>query len=239
MKIDLDKLNSLKIDFEIKPDFEYYFFIAQKDRVDFIYNTSALEGNPLTYPEVQTLLEGITVGGHRLSDEQMILNQNRSVKLLFEMIKNKTFKLDKKTICALNEKVAFEESLKWGEFRDGNVNIAGTSYTPPSFEKLDIIFEDGVKKLKQIQNPIVKAICVFLFCAKNQFFYDGNKQTGRLMMNGVLLSSGYPALNIKAKDKLEFNSKMIEFYESDECVDIVEYLLSYYKEQNQGLRREG
>jgi len=237
--IDVNKLNSLKVDIDIQPDFEYYFFIAKKDKVDFIYNTSALEGNPLTYPEVQTLLEGITVGGYKLSDEQMILNQNKSVELLFEMIKNKTFKFDKRTICALNEKVSFEESLKWGEFRDGNVNIGGTIFLPPSFEKLDTIFEDGVEKLEQIKHPIVKAICVFLFCAKNQFFYDGNKRTGRLMMNGVLLSSGYPTLNIKAKDKLEFNSKMIEFYESKECVDMVEYLLDYYKEQNKGLRRGG
>ena len=65
--------------------------MAHKDKVDFIYNTSALEGNSMTYPEVETLLGGITVGGHKLSDEQQILNQNRSINLLFKMIKNDDF----------------------------------------------------------------------------------------------------------------------------------------------------
>ncbi len=50
--------------------------LDEKDKVDFIYNTSALEGKAMTYPEVETLLDGITVGGHKLSDEQQILNQN-------------------------------------------------------------------------------------------------------------------------------------------------------------------
>jgi hypothetical protein len=29
----------------------------------YIWDAAVLEGNPFTYPEVQTLLEGITVGG--------------------------------------------------------------------------------------------------------------------------------------------------------------------------------
>lgn len=36
---------------------------------------AALEGNPFTYAEVQTLLEGITVGGHKLADADQILRQ--------------------------------------------------------------------------------------------------------------------------------------------------------------------
>jgi Fic family protein len=34
------------------------------------------------------------------------------------------------------------------------------------------------------------AISLFLQMARIQFFYDGNKRTGRLMMNGVLLTNG-------------------------------------------------
>ncbi|MFP4333055.1 MAG: Fic family protein [Campylobacterales bacterium] len=237
MKIDVDKLNAFDVGFTLTPDIEYYTFLAKKDRVDYIYNTSSLEGNPMTYPEVQTLLEGITVGGHKLSDERMILNQNRSVELLFDMLKNCEFRVDKSTFCKLHSKVSEEEALKWGEFRDGDVNIGGTEYKPPTYKNLESVFEDGVKKISQLLNPIIKAICFFLFGAKNQFFYDGNKRTSRLMMNGILLSSGYPILNIKAKDKLEFNTKMIEFYEGDECIGTLEYLAHYYREQNERLVR--
>jgi hypothetical protein len=45
----------------ISPDFEKAVFFAEKMRKDIVYHTAALEGNPYTFPEVQTLLDGITV----------------------------------------------------------------------------------------------------------------------------------------------------------------------------------
>jgi hypothetical protein len=47
-----------------------------------------------------------------------------------------------------------------------------------------------------------------------RFFYDVNKRMGRFIMNGLLLSEGYPAINLPAKRQLEFNQLMINFYDS-------------------------
>ncbi len=58
-------------------------------------------------------------------------------------------------------------------------------------------------------------------------------------MNGILLDNGYPILNIKAKDKLEFNTKMIEFYNSGDYVTMLEYLGAYYEAQNSHLKMSG
>jgi len=239
MKLDHNEINKCQTAyFDIAPNLKKYLFLAKKDRVDFVYNTAALEGNAMTYPEVQTLLDGVTVGGHKLSDEQQILNQNRSVQLLFEMIENETFNLSKEVVCALHAEVAKEEAMVWGAFRDGGVNVGGTEYLPPKATLLDELFEDGLKELEAVENPISKAIGYFLLGAKSQFFYDGNKRTSRLVMNGILLSAGYPMLNIKAKDKVEFNSKMIEFYESDSICETLRYLVAYYVKQNSHLVKE-
>jgi Fic family protein len=218
-----------------KPNKNLAYALAQKDRVDYVYNTSALEGNAMTFPEVQTLLDGVTVGGHKLSDERQILNQNRSVNLLFELIEKDEFRLDKATLLRLHSKVAHEEALSWGEFRTSGVNIGGADYIPPRADELDSIFENGIKELQKVSHPIIRAIALFLFGAKCQFFFDGNKRTARLMMNGILLSSGYPILNIKAKDKLEFNTIMVEFYDSDDMQKAIEYLVGYYIKQNSHL----
>ena len=227
--IDLTRLDFLE-------DKKRYFFLAKKDKIDFIYNTSALEGNAMTYPEVETLLEGITVGGHKLSDEQQVLNQNRSVNLLFSMLETESFELDKNTLCALHEEVAKEEALQWGVFRDGNVNIGGTDYLPPSAGRLDSIFVEGVREINQIRNPIIRGLAYFLFGARTQFFYDGNKRVSRLMMNGILLSSGFPMLNIKVKNRLEFNKHMISFYDSEDYVAALEYLRDYYIDSNRHIK---
>ncbi len=218
-----------------KPNKKHAFMLAKKDKVDFIYNTSALEGNAMTYPEVQTLLEGVTVGGHKLSDEQQILNQNRSVNLLFDLIEKEQFKVDKNTLFKLHEKVAFEEALSWGAFRTSGVNIGGTEYLPPKANELDEIFEQGREEIGQITHTIVRAITYFLFGAKCQFFFDGNKRTSRLVMNGILLDNGYPILNIKAKDKLEFNKQMIAFYDGEDIGQSIEYLTDYYVKENKYL----
>jgi Fic family protein len=222
---------------DFSADKKRYLFLAKKDKTDFIYNTSALEGNAMTFPEVETLLEGITVGGHKLCDEQQILNQNRSVILLFSMLEEDRFELDKETVCALHAEVAHEEALQWGVFRDGNVNIGGTDYLPPAPDALNAVFEAGIKAINKIRHPIIKGLSYFLFGARTQLFYDGNKRVSRLMMNGILLSAGYPMLNIKAKDKLEFNTRMITFYDSGNYVEALQYLRDYYIEKNRHIKQ--
>ncbi len=234
--IEINKLDTSSLE-PFKFDKKNSFLLAKKDKIDFIYNTSALEGNAMTYPEVQTLLEGITVGGHKLSDEQQVLNQNRSVNLLFELIDKEKFSIDKNTLLMLHKKVAYEEALSWGEFRTSGVNIGGTDYLPPKASKLDKLFEQGVDEIKKINHPIVRALTYFLFGAKCQFFYDGNKRTSRLIMNGILLANGYPMLNIKAKDKLEFNKRMIAFYDGENIILSIKYLVDYYVRENRHLIR--
>lgn len=97
MILDIQKINAIDTtNLDFKPDKEKYLFLAKKDKIDFIYNTSALEGNAMTYPEVETLLEGIPVCGHKLSDVQQILNQNRSINLLLSMLDQNQFDLSKK-----------------------------------------------------------------------------------------------------------------------------------------------
>ncbi len=234
MKLNSDKINQIDTSAlsVFKPNAKLAFYLAKKDKIDFVYNTAALEGNAMTYPEVQTLLEGITVGGHKLSDEQQILNQNKSIEYLFELIDNKSFRLNIDTFTTLHSYVAKEEALKWGIFREGHVNIGGTDYQPPKAEDLVSIFQEGIQDIKKITHPIIRAISMFLFGAKCQFFYDGNKRTSRLMMNAILIEAGYPILNIKAKDKLEFNRMMIKSYDSDEIVPSIKYLMEYYVKQN-------
>lgn len=218
---------------KIIPNFELALILAQKIREFYVYNTSALEGNTMTYPEVQTLLEGITVGGHKLSEEKQVLNQNESWKLLLELLKNQTFQIDQKTFCRLHSKVAEKEALKWGIFRDKIVGIGGTKHKPPKATELESIFNASVTEIKAIQNPILQGLLFFLSGSINQFFFDGNKRTARLMMNGIFLENGFPILNLLAKDKLEFNEKMIEFYDTHDGTNLLAFLLEYYSKQNE------
>ncbi len=124
--------------------------------------------------------------------------------------------------------VAKEEAIEWECFRSAEVNIGGTEFKPPKADTLDGNFEQAIVEIGQVENNLLKALLVFLTGAINQFFFDGNKRTARLMMNGVLLSSGYKILNIRAGDRLEFNEQMVEFYDSQSATQVLEYLINYY-----------
>ncbi len=84
---------------------------------EYVWDAGVLEGNPFSFPEVKTLLEGVIVGGHELSDQVQILNLGKSSNHLLELVRHREFTLAKSTFCALHALVARNEALEWGYFR--------------------------------------------------------------------------------------------------------------------------
>lgn len=202
-------------------------FLAKKQLSIFVCDSVNLEGIPMTLPEIQTLMDGVTVGGHKLSDQQIALNQIEAWKALFLSLETDSFRFAKDFVCQLHAIAAKDEALEWGHFRTSGVTIAGTiSYTPPVAEKLDGIFSELVDALQKIDDPIDRGIHVFLTMARTQFFFDVNKRLGRLMMNGILLENGAAAINVPAKRQLEFNTLMLKFYETGNQIEMNQFLRS-------------
>ncbi|MFH0727723.1 MAG: Fic family protein [Pseudomonadota bacterium] len=198
----------------MKPNKAKALMLAKRQLAEFVCDAVNLEGINFTLPEIQTLLEGITVGGHKLTDQQVALNQAIAWRTLFEWVEKDRFDVTKEKACALHRVAAKEDALEWGKFRSGGVTIAGTAYLPPKADLLPGLFEEMVKNSLAMPDIYDQAIHIFLTMARCQFFYDVNKRMGRFMMNGLLLSNGYPAINIPAKRQLEFNRLMLAFYEN-------------------------
>ena len=206
------------------PDVRRACFRVRKVLEGVVHDTVALEGNPFTLPEVKTLLDGVTVGGHRLSDEKQVLNQAASWRDLLSSVEGGAFKASLETLLKLHALVSREEALTWGEFRDGPVSIAGTEHQPPPWETLPRRFERGLRHVAGMGSAHERGIATFLFCALHQFFYDGNRRTGRLMMNGELLSAGWDAISVPTNRILEFNAAMIRFYDSREATEMMQFM---------------
>jgi Fic family protein len=199
---------------KIKPNVQKAVFLAKRAISELVYDAINLEGICFTLPEVQTLLEGITIGGHRLSDQNIALNQARAWKLIFDLVIEGKFALSQETACLIHAQAAKEDALEWGRFRSGSVTIAGTSYVPPKAQLLNQVWNEMVERSHEISQIYERAIFIFLEMSRNQFFYDVNKRMGRFMMNGILLAHGYPVINVPASKKVEFNTLMLNFYES-------------------------
>ena len=201
-----------------------------------VWAAAVLEGNPFTYPEVQTLLEGVTVGGRKVSDAQQILRLRDGHAALRDMVATGAFALTKVTSDALHAAIAHGEALESGHFRgegsatsDIAVNLGerGTHFptpTEPGGESLRRIYERGLDALESCDEPFEKAAAYFLFAADNQFYFDGNKRTARAMMNGVLLAAGAHAVLVPAQAREEFNLMMRDFYADRDATAAMEFL---------------
>lgn len=116
---------------QMPPNRPKVLMIAKRQLAELVCDAVNLEGIPFTLPEIQTLLEGITVGGHKLSDQQIAINQKETWVRLFQWVANGEFAVTPAKACELHGIAAKEEVLAWGAFRTGSVLIAGTPYVPP------------------------------------------------------------------------------------------------------------
>ena len=211
---------------------------------EYVWDAGVLEGNPFTFPEVKTLLEGVTVGGRRLSDQEQILNLAESSKYLIELVKHREFKLEKSPFCSLHERVARNEALEWGHFRGEGPETQFTPdvalgargrFTPlatePGAARLNEVFANGVRSLHEnVSNPFERATAFFLFGSLRQFFFDGNRRTSRFMMNGILMTEGIDAVSIPAVRAAEFNSRMVDFYTTRNATEMMAFVLDCHPE---------
>lgn len=206
----------------------------------FVWDASVLEGNPCTFPQVQTLMNGITVGGIRLSDQDQVLNLAKSCRELHDRVKAGTFTLNRTTFLELHSLLAREEALEWGVFRGEGKETSYTPYvalgeqgvyhplpTKAGAQELITCFETGLEALDgECPDPFERAAAFFLFGALQQFFFDGNKRTSRLMMNGILMGAGLHALSIPGTQMQAFNEKMVRFYQTKDATEMFAFLAS-------------
>jgi prophage maintenance system killer protein len=206
---------------------------------EFVWDASVLEGNPFTFPEVKTLLDGVTIGGRNISDQEQVLNLAKSSKHLLALVKAGKFSMDKATFTELHALVARNETLDWGHFRgegkeEGYTPDVGLGehgrYTPlatvAGAPELNRVFVSGLQALQnEVQQPFEKAAAFFLFGALQQFFFDGNKRTSRFMMNGILMTAGIDAISVPAAKAQEFNENMVRFYLEKDGTEMMAFLV--------------
>ena len=214
---------------------------------EFVWDASVIEGNPFTFPEVQTVLDGVTVGGRKISDQEQVLNLAASSRHLLSLVKAGEFREDKATFTQLHGLVACKEALEWGHFRgegqekrftpDVSLGTHGR-YTPlPTVDEapeLNRLFSGGIQALRDdVPHPFERAAAFALFGSLQQFFFDGNKRTSRFMMNGILMSAGIDAISVPAAKAQEFNESMVRFYLDKDATEMMAFLVNCHPDAEQ------
>ncbi len=191
---------------------EQSLFLAKKKWDENIYCGMRMENRAVTFPQTQTILNGVNVPNVQLDDIQAILNMRDAWRYLLDTI-NEPVTLS--YVCKLNEFIARNEALVWGKLRTGTVGISGTEYKPPvpSQDAVECNLHDIMGKHT---SETEKALNAFIWGARAQLFWDGNKRTSMTLANKILISGGAGILTITDKHMEEFNTHLLDYYNTGE-----------------------
>lgn len=187
---------------------EQSLFLAKKKWDENVYCGMKMENRAVTFPQTKTILNGVNVPNVQLDDIQAILNMRDAWKYLLNTINEPvTFEY----WCKLNEFIARNEALEWGKLRTGTVGISGTDYMPP-IPQQEAVQQELADILNADVSETEKALNAFVWGARGQFFWDGNKRTSLTLANKILVEAGAGILTITDKHMEQFNVLLLDFY---------------------------
>jgi prophage maintenance system killer protein len=201
---------------------EQNIFVAKRNIVDYIWKSANLEGIAVTYPDTESIYNGLCVPGMKVDDILAINNLKHAWWFVLEIIDCPT---DYPFICEINRKIGGGELFyRAGFIRNTPVSIGGTNWKP------DMPIESQI--MEQLQAIVGndsatetdKALTLMLYCMRKQIFFDGNKRTAMLAANHILIRHGAGIVTIPIELQAQFTKMLIEFYERGDMKQIKTFL---------------
>jgi len=179
--------------------------------INYTYDSNKIEGNTLTLQETALVVEkGMTIGGKTLREHLEAINHFEAIEYIKQIVKSREPLTEWiiKNIHGMILKGIDDRNA--GKYREIGVRISGSTHIPPEFFRLPELMEKYIEYYnfnKRKMHPVILAADMHRKIVDIHPFTDGNGRTARLIMNLILLQSGYTIANISG----EMRSR-IEYY---------------------------
>ena len=177
-------------------------------RVELTYTSNAIEGNTLTRRETALVIEkGLTVGGKLLTEHLEAINHAQALDWVKEQVRRKPASLTEKEILHIHDVILkVIDDANAGHYRSVPVRISGSTVVLPNPRKVPDLIQEFAAWLASDQglHPVELAAEAHYRLVTIHPFVDGNGRSARLLMNMILLMSGYPAAIIRKRDRLAY-----------------------------------
>jgi Fic family protein len=193
--------------------------IVRKERnrlsIELSWKSSQIEGNTYSLLETEVLLsENIPAEGKGKDEATMLLNHKKAMDYIYEHRVELT-PLRTRAIEDIHSLLIADLGVS-KNIRRRIVGITGTSYTPPENEFQIREYLDRACEVINLRPSVFeKALLAVLFISYIQPFEDGNKRTGRITGNGILIDNGYCPLSYRSVKPVDYKKAMILFYEQN------------------------
>lgn len=181
--------------------------IKEQMEIEYIYNSTSIEGNTLSLNETRLILEeGITISGKSLREHLDVVNQKEAISWIEGFIKNRN-KIKEVDIIELHRLTLKGISNYWaGKYKTSQNRILGSKLktTPPykvHSEMDNLAYE--IENNKEF-NEIELAAYAHHELVRIHPFVDGNGRTARLLMNLILMRKSYPPIVILNKERKKY-----------------------------------
>ncbi|MBO4998078.1 MAG: Fic family protein [Lachnospira sp.] len=192
--------------------------MAKRLLVDSIWKSANLEGLGTTFPKTEAILANAPTTT-KTEEVLFIINMKRAWQFLLD---NLDFGNNLMLLREYNKIVGQLLFNYAGEIRTIPVQIGGTSWEPEMPNTALII--DTLENIEQIEDIELKALRYFCYVARSQMFIDGNKRVAQLIANKVLIQNDIGIFQIPIEKLEEFKTLLIEFYETDNDADIIDFM---------------
>lgn len=168
------------------------------------WGTNAIEGNALTDEDVERLLmREESVGSRPIRDVVETIQHERA---FARLLQRRAEPLSLVTVLELHEEVFRGLAhARPGQWRTGNVFIAGSKHRPPRAEKvissLDAWLASYRRKVRAGEHPLMVGAWMHHAFEAIHPFEDGNGRAGRLILNLHLLSCDWPPVHVVPQDR--------------------------------------
>ncbi len=225
LRADLDALRPLAPEQEAR--------VLQKFRLEWNYNSNAIEGNSLTLGETRSLLlHGLTAAGKPMRDHLDIKGHNEAVVALEEFVRSE-YPLTEQFVREMHQLLLGEpyhtpaqtaggqptrKLIVPGRYKTSPNNVltatgemfyfASPEETPGRMT--DLVDWYRAEEAAPTLHPVALAAEFHYRFVRIHPFDDGNGRMSRLLMNLILLRHGYPMTVIQAADRNRYLAALAE-----------------------------
>ena len=206
--------------------------LREEFMVEFTYNSNAIEGNTLTLGETDLVLKGLTIDKKPLKDHLEVIGHKEAFEYVVQLVED-NIPISQKIIKEIHYLLLSDKKDDRGVYRRVPVRIMGARHEPvqpyliqPKMEQLLLDYKDSK------EHTITKLARFHIEFESIHPFIDGNGRTGRLLVNLEFMKAGFPPIDIKFTDRIEYYRAFDKYHLKDDLSGMEKLFSRYMNERH-------
>jgi len=183
--------------------------------IELSWKSSQIEGNTYSLLETERLFKEQKEAENKTKEEAtMLLNHKDTISYLLDN-KSLAKQINLRTIEEIHSLLIKDLGVS-RNIRRRSVGVTGTAYKPLDNEhQIRESLEQMCDVINSKKSGFEKALIAVSFISYLQPFEDGNKRTGRMISNALLIADDACPLSYRSVDSLDYKKAMLLFYEQN------------------------